>query len=52
MHLGGPDHVVAELAGGYECVSSSSNPPAEIVWQVRDSKGGDQSHLIQVGIEI
>ena len=49
MHLGGYDHVVAGEAAGYECVTSSSNPPAEIVWQVAGHKGEDATHLLQVG---
>ena len=50
VHIGGPDLMLAGQAGGYECVSSSSNPPAEIRWQVTDHQGEDAAHLIQVGI--
>ena len=44
--------MLAGKAGGYECVSSSSNPPAEIQWQVTDHQGKDAAHLLQVGILI
>ena len=48
MHLGGYDHVVAGEAAGYECVTSSSNPPAEIEWRVEGHTGEDATHLLQV----
>ena len=48
MHLGGYDHVVAGEAAGYECVTSSSNPPAEIEWKVEGHTGEDATDLLQV----
>jgi len=48
VHIGGPDFLNAEQAGGYECASSSSNPPAEISWHVSDHNGDDAANLLQV----
>ena len=52
MHIGGPDHMLAGEAGGYECVSSSSNPPAEIRWMVTDHQGEDVADMLQVGMRV
>ena len=52
VSVGGPEHLTVGEDGGYECVSSDSNPPSQIYWQVKDSKGEDVMDSIQVVILI
>ena len=52
VSVGGPEYLTVGEDGGYECVSSDSNPPSQIYWQVTDSKGEDVMDTIQVVIVI
>ena len=48
MSVGGPEYLIVGEVGGYECVTSSSNPPSQIYWEVTDHKGEDAMNTVQV----
>ena len=48
VSVGGPEYLLVGEGGGYECVTSDSNPPSQIYWQVTDSKGEDVIDTVQV----
>merc|ERR1719234_1777366 len=47
VSIGGANTLVQGQASGFSCVSSSSNPPADIVWQVADAMGNKLSSVLQ-----
>jgi len=47
VSIGGANTLVQGQASGFSCVSSSSNPPSDIVWQVEDAMGNKLSSVLQ-----
>merc|ERR1719234_2104744 len=47
VSIGGANTLVQGQASGFSCVSSSSNPPADIVWQVANAMGNKLSSVLQ-----
>ena len=51
VDIGGPDHLSVGETGGFECVSSPSNPPTQLEWKVTNNVGEDLSNLLKVEIQ-
>jgi len=45
--IGGANTLVQGQASGFSCVSSASNPPADIEWEVQDANGDKLSGVLQ-----
>jgi len=48
VDIGGPSTLVQGQSEGFECVSSASNPPSELSWNVRTRDGEEVPSVLEV----